>query len=198
MKTKRYITGLIPALLFTLILSSNGKESETMNKTPGSPSSKILIAYFSRTGNTRTMARQIKQATGGELFEIIPATPYPEAYRDVLAQSKKEIEAGFHPELKNDITDIDQYNVIFIGSPNWYQTIAPPVASFLAGHNLADKTVVPFLTHGGGGQGSSANDIKELCPDSTVLELLPVYGSSVKDAQDEVNAWLRGMGFSIL
>mgnify|MGYP000215787765 CR=1 FL=1 len=81
------------------------------------PSGKVLVAYFSHSGNTREVARQISEATGGDLFEIVPATPYPTEYRAVVDQGKKEIEAGVRPALKNPVGDLSQYDVIFVGSP---------------------------------------------------------------------------------
>ena len=106
------------------------------------PSGKVLVAYFSHSGNTREVARQISEATGGDLFEIVPATPYPTEYRAVVDQGKKEIEAGVRPALKNPVGDLSQYDVIFVGSPCWWATIAPPVATFLTSCDLAGKTVV--------------------------------------------------------
>ena len=84
------------------------------------PSGKVLVAYFSHSGNTREVARQISEATGGDLFEIVPATPYPTEYRAVVDQGKKEIEAGVRPALKNPVGDLSQYDVIFVGSPCWW------------------------------------------------------------------------------
>ena len=78
------------------------------------PSGKVLVAYFSHSGNTREVARQISEATGGDLFEIVPATPYPTEYRAVVDQGKKEIEAGVRPALKNPVGDLSQYDVIFV------------------------------------------------------------------------------------
>ena len=123
------------------------------------PSGKVLVAYFSHSGNTREVARQISEATGGDLFEIVPATPYPTEYRAVVDQGKKEIEAGVRPALKNPVGDLSQYDVIFVGSPCWWATIAPPVATFLTSYDFAGKTVVPFMTHEGSRMGRSARFI---------------------------------------
>ena len=78
------------------------------------PSGKVLVAHFSHSGNTREVARQISEAMGGDLFEIVPATPYPTEYRAVVDQGKKEIEAGVRPVLKNPVGDLSQYDVIFL------------------------------------------------------------------------------------
>ena len=126
------------------------------------PSGKVLVAYFSHSGNTREVARQISEATGGDLFEIVPATPYPTEYRAVVDQGKKEIEAGVRPALKNPVGDLSQYDVIFVGSPCWWATIAPPVATFLTSCDLAGKTVVPFMTRGA--KIINVSSIAAFCP----------------------------------
>ena len=87
---------------------------------------KILIAWYSHSGNTQRVAKELAAVTGGDLCPIEPVTPYPPTYQQVLAQSEKEIKAGFCPELKAFAFDLLNYDVIFVGTPNWYGTIAPP------------------------------------------------------------------------
>lgn len=172
--------------LFALMTTSADLFSKT-----NSSAKKILVVYFSHSGNTRVMAEQIKKATGGDIFEIQPVKDYPKDYQSVVDQAKKEITSNYKPELKTKVKNIESYDVIFVGSPNWWSTIAPPVATFLSSYNLSGKTIVPFMTHGGGGMGHSVADIKKLCPKSTILEGLPVSGSSVKKSEDKVVKWLR-------
>ena len=155
------------------------------------PSGKVLVAYFSHSGNTREVARQIAGVSGGVLFDIVPVTPYPSDYRTVVDQAKKEIEAGARPALKSRVEDMSQYDVIFIGSPCWWATVAPPVATFLTSCDLAGKTVVPFMTHEGSGMGHSEADIRRLCPRSTVPDGLAVRGSAVRNSKNEVGRWVR-------
>lgn len=152
---------------------------------------KVLIAYFSASGNTKEVANQIKQAVGGDIFEIQPIVPYTKIYNDLTKQAKKEIESGYKPALKTKVADIGQYDVIFIGSPCWWSTVAPPVTTFLSSYDLSGKTIIPFMTHGGSGMGNSERDIKKVCPGSTVLKGLPVRGSSAKEAKNQVSKWLR-------
>ncbi len=154
----------------------------------------ILIAYYTRTGNTRRIAQYIQDTVGGELFEIQPATPYPRSYNAVVEQAGKEIKADYRPALKAMPSDIKPFGIVFVGSPNWWSTIAPPVATFLAGHDLSAKTVVPFCTHGGGGQGRVAGDVAKLCPQSTILKLFEAYGNGGANAQAAVGRWLREIG----
>ncbi|HOQ51880.1 MAG TPA: flavodoxin, partial [Candidatus Atribacteria bacterium] len=113
----------------------------------------ILIAYYSRSGNTRKLAQLIHQKVGGTVHEIQPEIPYPASYNATVEQAKKEIQAGFRPPLKTKIEHIEAYDTIFLGSPNWWSTIAPPVATFLEENDLSGKTIIPFCTHGGGGRG---------------------------------------------
>ena len=153
----------------------------------------ILIAYYSHSGNTEELAELIRTETGGALFEIKPAVPYPSAYQAVVGQAKEEIRAGFRPEL-GEPADVGPYDVVFVGSPNWWSTVAPPVASFLERCDLTGKTVVPFCTHGGGGMAGLARDTMALCPDSEVMDGFAAYGNSVPRARGEVDAWLRGIG----
>jgi len=157
----------------------------------GSSDKKILVAYFSHTGNTRQLATQIQQALQCDIFEIIPEKPYPVDYDSCVYQAKKEIKANYKPALKTHIENINDYDVIFVGSPCWWHTIAPPVAAFLAENDFSGKTIAPFMTHEGSGMGVSVEDIKKLCPQATLLEGLPIRGSKVKNAGNEVAAWLK-------
>lgn len=174
---------IILLTIFTILAINTVLPAQTSSK-------KILVVYFSHTGNTRIMAEQIKNATDADIFEIQPVKNYPEDYKTVEAQAKKEIDASYKPELKTKISNIESYDVIFVGSPNWWTTIAPPVATFLSSYNFSGKTIIPFITHDGSRMGRSVSDIKVLCPRSTVLEGLPIKGINVKDANAEIIQWL--------
>lgn len=150
----------------------------------------ILIAYYSRSGNTRKIAELIHDEVGGTIFEIQPEEPYPADYDLALAQAKKEIQARYRPALKSKIEGIEAYDTIIIGSPNWWSTIAPPVAAFLSEYDLSGKTIVPFCTHGGGGQANVLKGIAGLCSGSTVLTGFDIYGDGGSGAKDDVSAWL--------
>ena len=108
-----------------------------------------------------------------------------------MDQAKKEIGGGVRPALKGRLPDVGAYDVIFVGSPCWWATIAPPVATFLTSCDLAGKTVVPFMTHEGSGMRHSEADIRRLCPRSTVPDGLAVRGSAVRNSKDEVGRWVR-------
>lgn len=153
----------------------------------------ILVAYYSHSGNTRRIAELICEATGGTLHEIEPEKTYPTQYDAVVAQAKKEIQAGFHPALKSSVDDIAAYDTVFIGTPNWWSTMAPPIASFLSQYDLAGKTVVPFCTHGGGGVARVESNIKKLCSQAALLSGLVVSDDGGTRAGGLVSAWLKSL-----
>lgn len=151
----------------------------------------ILIAYYSHSGNTGKIANFIGQQTGGELLPIQPMEAYPISYNAVTEQAKKEIKAGYHPAIKTHTPNLDNYNTIFIGTPNWWSTIAPPIATFLTQNDMSGKTIIPFCTHGGGGIGQVARDIEKLCPNSTILDGFEIYGDGSGAAPAKLSAWLK-------
>lgn len=155
---------------------------------------KILIVYYSlRNGNTRIVGEHIKKNVGGDIFRIETVNAYPSVYNDVTAQAKKELQSEYRPPLKSKINNFDQYDIIYLGSPNWWNTIAPAVMTFLESYNFEGKTIVPFITHEGSRLGSSVTDIKKLAPKATVLKGLPIRGGAVNEAMPDVERWLKDL-----
>lgn len=175
--------------------AANASSTPTEQTGTAKTDKKALVVYFSYTGNTRTLATQIRQSVGGDIFELQPATPYSTDYDTVVKQGKQEVESGYKPPLKSKVDNLTAYDVIFIGTPIWWYTIAPPVATFLAESDLAGKTIIPFCTHGGYGAGHSAEDIKKLAPKATVLDELVLNGSQ-SYSQTEISVWLNKVGFN--
>jgi flavodoxin len=151
---------------------------------------KILVAYFSHSGNTREIANQIHKSVGGDIFEIQPVKPYPHDYDAVVQQARQELDSGYKPALKTKIENIKSYDLVFVGYPIWWGTIPAPVKTFLSEYNFSGKTILPFCTHEGSGLGRSVTDISKLCPKSTVLDGVGIRGSDVKTAQNKVSEWL--------
>ena len=162
-----------------------------MQAQPTSGTRKILVAYFSWSGNTREIANQIHKIVGGNLFEIVTVDEYPRDYDETVKQARKELETNCRPQLASEVEDIESYDLVFIGYPNWCYTIPAPVASFLSKCDSTEKTIAPFCTHGGDRLGESVKDIAKLCQNSLVLEGLAVRGSEVRNAQSKVSEWLR-------
>jgi flavodoxin len=167
-----------------------------MKKETSSKQGKILVAYFSHSGNTRVVAGQVKDITGGDLFEIAAAEAYPDDYDATVARAVKELKAKAHPALKSTAPDLSAYTTIILGYPNWCNTIPMPVAAFLTANNLSVKNIAPFCTNEGSGLGRSEADIKAICPQSNVLNGLALRGSTVQKARPEVEKWVRGLGSS--
>ena len=184
MRRKTFIT-MLPASLFAL----KAWAAKTENK----PSMKMLIIYYSWSGNTRRMANIIKNATSADIFEIIPQKPYPENYSQTVSIAKKEVDAKYKPQIKGIPENISTYDIIFVGSPNWWGTISSPMRTLLSSMDLSGKKIVPFMTHEGSRMGRSVEDIKQLCPNSEVLEALPIRGGAVDKSEQEIKNWLKSL-----
>lgn len=158
---------------------------------------KILVAYFSKTNNTRTIAEIVQSRLGSEAFHVTTQKPYPEDYRETTRVARIELDNNERPALAASptIEEMQQFDVIFLGYPNWWGTIPMALFTFLEQYDLTGKTIVPFCTHEGSGLGRGPSDIAKLCPGSTHLQGLAVRGSSVSRAQGDVDAWLRQLGF---
>ena len=172
--------------------------------------SKSLIAYFSRKGNnyvggsivnlpignTEVVAKKIQELTGSDMFEIKTVKSYPEDYTETTNVAKEELSNNSRPELTEIVDDMDSYDVIYIGYPNWYGTMPMAVFTFLESYDFSGKTIIPYCTHEGSGLGQSVRDIKKLCPNSRVLDGLAIKGGSVNRNQNDVSAWLHKLGIS--
>lgn len=156
--------------------------------------SKSLIAYFSRLGNTRALARQISLKNGADIFEIKTRTPHTDNYDELVKQTYRELENGLLPEIAGDIPDLPQYGAVYVGYPVWCTDIPPAVQSFLAKCDLSGKDVIPFCSYYSTRWGKSLDTLKKLCPHSNILDGIAVKGVSEKVLRDEVSEWLESLG----
>lgn len=145
-------------------------------------------------GNTEVIARRIMELTGSDMFQIETIQAYPEDYTETTKVSQKEQRENARPELKEMLSDINSYDVIYIGYPNWWETMPMAVFTFLEAYDFSGKTIIPYCTHEGSGMGNSERDIKKLCPNSKVLSGLAIRGSSVGKADNDVANWLSKLG----
>ena len=159
---------------------------------------KVLIAYYSHSSNTKKLAEFIGKVIKSEFsnaeidfFYTEPEKAYSPSYNTVLNEAKRDINSNHKPKLKNNIKSIDDYDVIFIGSPNWWNTIAPPVDTFLNSFDFSNKIIMPFCTHGGGGSGSIKRDIEKESKSKQAAKILSVYGSSTSSAENEIKKWIK-------
>lgn len=153
-----------------------------------------LIVYYSLFQNTKSIALEIAKQTGGTIRELVPDKNYSFDYNTAAKEVRNQISRGFCPKLISGNEPIDNYQTIFIGTPNWFKTLAPPVMSFLKQHDFTGKTVIPFCTHGGGGFCQIENDISKECSKSIILPGIAVNGT-VKS--EEVTNWLRSIGYEL-
>ena len=146
--------------------------------------SKALIIYFTRTGNTELFANYIKEKMNIELFKIVPAYPYPEDNDEMSKVCQEEQSSDARPEIKDPLTDVSEYDTILLGTPIWYGHIPNIVMTQLEKLNLNGKTIYPFNTHGGSGVGSTVTDIKQYAIGSNVKDGFPLLGTYLKDNKE--------------
>ncbi len=157
----------------------------------GTQGGTVLIAYFSWGGNTQGIAEEIQSQTGADLFEIQMVEPYSTDYNTVLEQAQQDQNAQARPELSTHVEDMEQYDTILLGYPNWWASIPMPVASFLEEYDFTGKTIVPFCSHGGGRFGQSLTAITKLVPEAVLGEGLAISYSGGSGMPDDVAAWLE-------
>lgn len=165
---------------------------------------KVLVAFFSRAdenynvgyiekGNTQIIAEMIGEKTGGTLFHIETVTPYPADYMECIDVAKKELNNKARPAIKGD-AQVEDYDVIFLGYPNWWGDVPMAVYTFIEKHNWQGKTVIPFCTHEGSGLGSTETKLKNACNGATFLKGLAVQGATAQNrqaqARQSVENWL--------
>ena len=170
--------------------NGSGNVEFSSMQTNGQTGGSILIAYFSWGGNTRGIAQEIQRQTGAELFEIELVTPYSTDYNTVLDQAQRDQNAQARPELSVHVEDMDQYDIIILGYPNWWASIPMPIASFLEEYDFSGKTIIPFCSHGGGRFGQSLTAITKLVPDAVLGEGLAISYSGGSSLADDVAEWL--------
>lgn len=174
----------------------------------GTAKGKTLVVYFSRAGenwqvgvvergNTAIMVDYIKDAADVDVFEIVPEVAYPENYQECIEYVTNEINNNERPAYKGDVENIGDYETVMIGGPIWWARPPMIIRTFLEAHpELADKTLVPFGTHGGSGVGSYTSLLREYFPEATILEALGIAGVDIRNdaSRTTVENWLKRLG----
>lgn len=161
---------------------------------PVSSPGRTLVAYFTRTGNTRLIAGAVRQKTGADLFEIQPAVAYPDDYEATVAQAEREKQTGYEPPLKASVGEIGAYNKLYLGFPIWGSTAPTVIKSFLSKHDLAGKELVPLITHGGYGAGDSLAVLRRMAPKARIGKPLIIKMDQERAILREVTSWLQTTG----
>lgn len=185
--SRRAVVGALAGL--TTGMANTGvapREQRLCRPQPG-----ILVACFSRSGNTRVVAGMIQRALKANVFEIVPAVVYPEDYLQTVDIARRERDEGRHREVAGTVTDLQHYRTVYLGFPIWGETAPPVIKGFLAAHDLSGKTLVPLITHGGYGLGSSLNVLRELAPRARLQDGFVMHGEQERQTMNQVNDWLR-------
>ncbi|APO71172.1 NADPH-dependent FMN reductase protein (plasmid) [Rhizobium gallicum] len=176
-----------PALLS---LGAGTCASAQLTSTPQRAPSNILVAYFSRTGNTRVLAGTLQRTLLADLFEILPSRPYADDYEQTVEQARQERDSGFEPPLKMTVPGMATYETVFLGFPIWGETAPPVIRSFLSMHDLLGKTVRPFVTHGGYGLGNSMTVLAAHARGAQIEPPFSMEADQERRTLNEVRTWL--------
>ena len=206
MKIKKITAALLAAaVVLTLAACSGGTSGGASDGAFGGTTatsadeeaSRVLVAYFSCTGNTEAVATQAAELLGADLYEIVPEIPYTEEdlnYNDSSSRATTEQnDPDARPAISGSIEDISQYETILLGYPIWWGEVPRIISTFLESYDFSGKTIVPFCTSGSSGVGSSADNLHDLCSDSTIW----MEGTRFDGAEttaEEIRQWLSDMG----
>lgn len=162
-----------------------------------------LVAFYSRAdenyfggtyryikvGNTEKVANMIAKVIGADLFKIEQLVPYSANYQECIAEAKKDMQSAARPELKEMLENIDEYDEIYLGYPNYWGSMPMAVYTFLEAFDWSGKTIHPFCTHEGSGLSDTVREIEKVCNGATVAKGLAINGSSADNATKTVEAW---------
>ena len=153
-----------------------------------------LVVYFSNSGNTEILANFIHNYVGGDIVALEPTVAYPEDYNDLLDVAQEEQQSDARPEFNDLNIDIEDYDTIFIGYPNWWGDMPMIIYTFFDTYDLSGKTIAPFNTSGGSGLSRTVGTIRELEPDATVTDGFTVLSDNVDNAMSDVEEWIDSLG----
>ena len=162
----------------------------------GEINSKSLVVYFSWSGNTENVAESIQRQTGADIFEILPAVPYSDDYDTVVDLAREEQRNNARPAISGGIENIEQYDIIYVGFPNWWGDMPLILYTFFDTYDLSDKTVALFCTSGGSGLSGTVNEVRSLEPNAAVTEGLHIISGSSSNPDNAVGQWLEDIGLA--
>ena len=161
---------------------------------------KILVVYFSWSGHLDSMAHWVADETGGDLYRVMAADPYPEDYNATADRAKQEQDDGVRPEIVVDITPVQmsEYDTIFFGFPVWWYDLPMPMWTFLENFDFSSKTIIPFFSHEGSSNGANAlPTVERLGTGATVRsdDALSIRGGNVDGSENDVRMWVQGLDY---
>lgn len=150
----------------------------------------MLVAYVTRSGNTRVIAATLQRVLSADLFEIRTARPYPADYEEHVERARQERDRGDEPPLAEGGPNIATYDTIFLGFPIWGETAPPPIRSYLKAHDFRGKTIRPFITHGGYGVGDSLSILNSHAPGARIEPPFVMEADQERRTLNEIKGWL--------
>lgn len=199
-------------ILVLLLTSVPGFAKQSNNKNTTNfmeTKQKTLVAFFSRAdenyavgyikkGNTHIVAEMIAAETEADMFHIETVNPYPANYNECIEVAKREKQSKARPEIKEDVR-VEDYDVIFLGYPNWWGEMPMAVYTFIEKHNWQNKIVIPFCTHEGSGLSGTERRIQSACEGATVMKGIAIRGYTAQNEQETtrktVQTWIKGLNF---
>lgn len=170
------------------------EENSNPESEPTGTGSKALVVYFSHSGNTESVAKEIQSQTGADIFEIVPATPYTTDYNTLLDVAQNEKRDNARPAISGTVENLADYDTIYLGFPNWWADMPMVLYSFLDTYDLSGKTIAPFVTSGGSGFSNTISTIKSMEPNATVIDGLAIRDSTAGNPESAVSDWLETNG----
>jgi flavodoxin len=200
---KKYLFITVLFVLSTLVACAQknkmANNAEVENQIQGKNMKNILIAYFSCTGNTRSLAEQIAKASKAELYEIKPKIPYSSEdlnWRNSSSRSNNERnDPSSRPVISDNVENIEQYDIIFLGYPIWFGQAPNIIYTFLESYNFSGKTIVPFCTSGSSPIGSSASNLHKICSNNTTWLSGSRFAGNA--SRSDIVKWINGLGLGI-
>lgn len=192
---KKILLGLVTMALMIGVVGCSQKETNEENQTntqqesvQKTDNSNVMIAYFSKTGNTEEIAKEIQTLTNGTLVEIEPVEAYPDSYQETVDIAQNELEENARPKIKDLSLNMDDYDTIFVGYPIWWHDAPMVIYTFLENYDLSNKTIVPFCTSGGSDIQESMPGIQKATKGAKLLDGLTANNV------DDVEPWLVEIG----
>ena len=159
---------------------------------------RVLTVYYSwSNGNTERIAKMLQKEISGDIVRVDTITPYEGSYDDVVNQGQEEVQRGYEPEIKPLGVNISDYDVIAVGTPTWWYTMAPAVLTFLHTESFADKTVIPFMTNAGW-PGNVIKDMKTACKGADIKYEMEIQfdstgGSRLETPMEDITKWIQNV-----
>lgn len=203
MKTIKKIFALIcTSALMAVVLTGCGQSVKAIDQKPESAlggESKVLVVYFSYSGNTQTVARSIQEEIGGDIFRVTVTDEYPNSYNEMSDRTEKEKSEQARPELKDSIDEAtwEAYDTVFLGYPIWWGDMPMPMYTFLESYDFTGKTVYPFVTSDSSGFSGTISKIQSAASGATVIDNgLSITAGKISSAETSVNSWVEEIGLS--